>query len=169
MNTQEKNIIINTIDEIFNEKIDSEDSSNLTDEELLKSLADGLSRIGKKAMITINGGRIMGNRITNYLPNSDVTNEGGTVLLKEGDVTHVVVTFDVNTSDPTAKVEGASTAQQKIVSATNSFLVAPTPQRDLYNFVGWNTRPDGKGFTYVDGQLMNISEPVTLYAQWQAQ
>lgn len=148
-------------------------SSNITDPNISSNKAvlfgGGLYAIGKNAMITINGGRIMGNRITNYLPNSDVTNEGGTVLLKEGNVTHVVVTFDVNTTDPTAKVEGASTAQQKIVSATNSFLVAPTPQRDLYNFVGWNTRPDGKGFTYVDGQLMNISEPVTLYAQWQAQ
>ena len=106
--------------------------------------------------------------MVNYVPNENVTNQRGTVVLNGGDVTHVVVTFDANAPDAT--VDGASEAYQNIVTATNSFLVQPLSiQRNFYNFVNWNTRPDGMGVTYTDGQLMNISEDMTLYAQWVAQ
>ena len=98
----------------------------------------------------------------------NVTNQRGTVVLNGGNVTHVVVTFDANAADAT--VDGASVAYQNIVTATNSFLVQPTSiQRNFYNFVNWNTRPDGMGMTYTNGQLMNITEDMTLYAQWEAQ
>lgn len=126
----------------------------------------GLYAIGKNAEITINGGRIKDNHVTNYVDNDDVANERGTVVLNYGEVTHIVVTFDVNTSDTSATV---SPATQNIVTATNSFLVAPTPSRALYRFAGWNSRSDGKGTSYATGDLMNLSEDITLYAQWIAQ
>lgn len=126
----------------------------------------GLYAIGENAEVTIDGGTIKNNRVTNYVTNEDVANEHGTVVLNGGDVTHVVVTFDVNTTDPTASVNPGS---QNIVTSTNSFLVAPTPNRALYRFIGWNSRADGKGVTYKTGDLMNISEDMTLYAQWRAQ
>lgn len=128
----------------------------------------GLYAIGENAKVTINGGCIIDNTVVNHVPNENVTNQRGTVVLNGGDVTHVVVTFDANASDAT--VDGASEAYQNIVTATNSFLVQPLSiQRNFYNFVNWNTRPDGMGVTYTDGQLMNISEDMTLYAQWVAQ
>ena len=38
--------------------------------------------------------------------------------------------------------------------------------RSGYIFVGWNTRSDGKGKSYQDGQVVSFSESTTLYAQW---
>lgn len=126
----------------------------------------GLYAIGSKADITINGGSIMNNSVSNYVPNADVTNEGGTVKLINGEVSHKVVTFDVNTNDSSATV---SPAIQKIVTATNSFLVAPTPTRTMYEFVEWNSRPDGEGTTYKTGDIMRLESDITLYAQWRSQ
>ena len=57
---------------------------------------------------------------------------------------------------------------QNIVTATNSYLKAPTPSRPLYNFGGWNSRADGLGAFYTDGQAMNIDKDITLYAIWDA-
>lgn len=128
----------------------------------------GLYAIGENAKVTINGGRIINNSVPNYVPNENVTNQRGTVVLNGGDVTHVVVTFDGNGEGAT--VDGYPTAYQNIVTATNSFLVLPkTVKRNFYNFAGWNSRPDGKGVNYTDGQLMNIDKDLTLYAQWIAQ
>lgn len=126
----------------------------------------GLYAIGKNAEVTIDGGSIKQNSVANYVPNEDVANEGGTVELKQGDVTHVVVTFDVNTQDTSATV---SFPTQNIVTSTNSFLVTPEANRPLYTFVEWNSRADGEGTTYKTGDLMNISDNMTLYAQWKAQ
>ena len=40
-----------------------------------------------------------------------------------------------------------------------------TPATGFY-FTGWNTSADGSGTSYADGQLVGLSEDVTLYAQW---
>lgn len=37
---------------------------------------------------------------------------------------------------------------------------------DEYEFVGWNTKPDGSGTSYADEQEIFISSNMTLYAQW---
>ena len=159
-------------DSVANVVVGSAGSTSVDNPDISKNTAvmygGGLYAIGENAMVTINSGRIMDNYVANYVSNENVTNQHGTVVLNGGDVTHVVVTFDANAPDAT--VDGASEAYQNIVTATNSFLVQPLSiQRDLYNFVNWNTRPDGMGVTYTDGQLMNISEDMTLYAQWVAQ
>ena len=36
-----------------------------------------------------------------------------------------------------------------------------------YKFKEWNTKTDGTGISYSDGQLINITEDLTLYAQWE--
>lgn len=125
----------------------------------------GLYAVGKKAMVTINGGKIIDNSVANYVPNKNVTNERGTVVLNGGNVTHQVVTFDGNADDAVVN-GGGNKAYQNIVTSTNSALVLPTVSRPLYNFVGWNSRKDGKGTTYTNGQTMNIKEDVTIYAIW---
>lgn len=38
--------------------------------------------------------------------------------------------------------------------------------REGYVFKGWNTREDGTGTSYSDGESISISENITLYAQW---
>lgn len=155
-----------------NVKIGKDGSSSVDNPSIASNTAvrygGGLYAIGSNAKITINGGKIINNSVSNYIPNSDVTNEGGTVELIGGQVKHQVVTFNANAADAT--VEGQPTAIQRIVTTTNSSLVFPTtPIRNFYDFIGWNSRADGKGTNYVNGQVMNISEDITLYAQWQAQ
>lgn len=42
------------------------------------------------------------------------------------------------------------------------------PTREGYNFVGWNTRPDGTGTSYQPGDSFTTPEGnLTLYAQWE--
>ena len=38
--------------------------------------------------------------------------------------------------------------------------------RKGYSFVGWNTAADGSGTSYEAGAKVELSAPVTLYAQW---
>ena len=126
-------------------------------------LGGGLYAKGEKANITINSGRIKGNTTSGYVSNPDVANEGGMVTLNGGDVTHVTVTYNNNGEYVNHEVE---TTVQKIVTSTNSTMVAPTFEILGYKFTGWNTRPDGKGTIYTDGQTMNLKNNLTLYAQW---
>ena len=126
-------------------------------------LGGGLYAKGAKANIIINSGRIADNTISGYVSNPDVANEGGMVTLNGGVVTHVTVTYNNNGEYINSTVE---TAAQKIVTATNSKMVSPEFEILGYKLTGWNTRPDGKGTTYTDGQTMNLSSDLTLYAQW---
>ena len=127
-------------------------------------MGGGLYANGAKANITINSGKIKGNTISGYVSNPDVANEGGMVTLNGGDVTHVVVTYNNNGS---YLGQAVKTATQKIVTATNSTMDVPEEFTLLgYKLEGWNTRPDGKGTDYIEGQTMNLSANLTLYAQW---
>jgi hypothetical protein len=127
-------------------------------------LGGGLYAKGMKAGIVINSGKITGNTISGYASNPDVANEGGMVTLNGGEVTHVIVTYNNNGAYYGTEVEKA---QQKIVKSTNNTMVVPVEFEKLgYIHVGWNTRPDGKGKTYTEGQVMNLDSNLTLYAQW---
>ncbi|MBO4985612.1 MAG: fimbrillin family protein [Bacteroides sp.] len=119
----------------------------------------GLYVKGSKADINIQSGYIMENTVSAYVANENVANEGGMVTLEGGEVTHVVVTFNANGGNETD-------VTQNIVTATNSLLNAPTFTRTGYTFTGWNTRADGRGTSYTNGQVMNITTDLTLYAQW---
>ena len=133
------------------------------------SQGGGLYVSGKQSYVTIYDGDITNNTTISYVPNNDVANERGMVDLVAGNVTHVTVTFDGNGA--TINNDGETkTSIQKIVTATNSLLVTPKDfVRMGYNFVGWNTRKDGNGETFTDGQLMNIDNNITLYALWEIQ
>ena len=135
----------------------------------------GLYVIGSKAKVTIENGLIMGNTTMGYVYNENVANEKGIVALNDKDVTtSVTVTFDSN--DDSAIIgrnqnDAGRTFTQYIVTSTNSLLAEP----EYKNFTGktfryWHTRPDGddsKGRRYADGDIMNLTEDITLYAQWQ--
>lgn len=122
----------------------------------------GLYARGANAHITINSGSIINNQVSQYVTNEDVTNELGSVTLNGGNVTHNVITFYANNGKTPEE-----TATQNIVTSTNSTLVAPTTfTRTGYRLVGWNTRPGGNGTNYSNGQIMNISNNIRLYARW---
>ncbi len=36
-----------------------------------------------------------------------------------------------------------------------------------YKFTGWNTKKDGTGTAYADGESLTLTESITLYAQWE--
>ncbi len=40
-------------------------------------------------------------------------------------------------------------------------------EREGYDFIGWNTQPDGSGVTYLPGDSLNGAEQLSLYAQWE--
>ena len=133
----------------------------------------GLYAIGEDAHVVINGGKIKGNSVSNYVPNQNVTNELGSVVLNGGDVDYIVVTFDINSPEGfTAQFPGGSTesAHQNIVTASNTSLVVPAaPTCTNYNFKGWNTRADGNGVMYENGRIVNVDESFVLYAKWESQ
>ena len=141
-----------------------------------KFAGGGVYTAGSNARITINSGKINNNQVTAYVANENVANEGGMVTLLDGDVTHQVVTFHANGEAVSATAyfgtelegTGPTTKIQKIVTSTNSKLVAPTVYYCAgFHFNGWNSRPDGLGETYTNGQVMNITENVDLYIQWE--
>ena len=37
---------------------------------------------------------------------------------------------------------------------------------DGADFIGWNTQPDGSGTQYQPGDIIEVTENITLYAQW---
>jgi len=121
----------------------------------------GLYARGSEAHITINSGTIQGNEVSQYVHNKNVANDQGSVTLNGGDVTHNVVTFNANYG------ANPETSAQRIVTETNSRLKAPAFSRTGYKLIGWNSKPSGSGEWYSDGMIMNITQDITLYAQWE--
>ena len=79
--------------------------------------------------------------------------------------TTMTLTFDAN---------GGSGDMSSITiwSDDNSHSVAIPYNIDIivrknYKFIGWNTAPDGNGISYNDGDSIEITQDITLYAQWE--
>ncbi len=71
------------------------------------------------------------------------------------------VTFDPNGGT-------GSMGPQEVQFITETELIANTFTRDGYTFISWNTQADGTGTSYDDQGMITVTEPVTLYAQWDA-
>ena len=73
------------------------------------------------------------------------------------------VSFDANGGK--GEMDAQTFVQGKdVVLKENAFT------RDNYVFTGWNTKADGSGVSYADqGSIMNLTEDITLYAQWKIQ
>lgn len=56
-------------------------------------------------------------------------------------------------------------ALDNMTAYTNVYNNVFTPVTGYY-FTGWNTKADGTGTTYSNGQLIGVSSAITLYAQW---
>ncbi len=55
---------------------------------------------------------------------------------------------------------------QTIIAGTPTNLTRNAFTKEGYNFIKWNTAPDGSGINYEDGQLVTNIENTNLYAQW---
>ncbi len=71
------------------------------------------------------------------------------------------VTFDKNSEDATGTMN-----TQNILEGTATTLTENAYSREGYSFVGWNTKADGTGKSYLDGDNITIIEDTTLYAEW---
>lgn len=69
------------------------------------------------------------------------------------------VTFDANNGSGTMK-------SIKIIKDKSSRLKYNLFERPGYTFTGWNTKADGTGTSYTNGQKISLTEDITLYAQW---
>lgn len=77
------------------------------------------------------------------------------------------VTYDAN-GKPDAILPGNETGieagKDHIVCAPNETQV--TVDGKIYEFAGWNTKADGSGTSYKAGDVIKMTDNVTLYAQW---
>ncbi len=78
--------------------------------------------------------------------------------IEKGDDTLTII-FNGNGSDDNMK-------NQTIKIDEDTALETNTFTRDGYTFAGWNTAADGTGTAYDDKAIVNLSEDITLYAQW---
>lgn len=69
------------------------------------------------------------------------------------------VTFDSN---------GAEGVMSEIVADQGNYIYLPACGflKENYSLDSWNTEPDGSGTKYYDKGFCNITEDITLYAQW---
>jgi hypothetical protein len=73
--------------------------------------------------------------------------------------TQFTVTYDPN--------GGVGKANAERVSANVDYTIKNQDySRNGYVFMFWNTKPDGSGYAYSNGQVVSIKESITLYAQW---
>lgn len=71
------------------------------------------------------------------------------------------LSYDLNGSKDKQTVDFAP-----VEHVTETEVTADQPVRKGYSFVGWNTAKDGSGTSYAAGDKVELSAPVTLYAQW---
>lgn len=108
-----------------------------------------------------------------HCPNYCTEKRGENLYLAERPATYFV-TYDVNNNP-----EGASDMCSDPNLYTSEDTVTIMDQEALfplmgnivrfgYNFVGWNTEPDGTGTDYAPGQEINLTDNLYLYAKWEA-
>ena len=72
------------------------------------------------------------------------------------------LSFDANGGTGTMDPEVFTTGEAKAITK-NAFT------RKGYKFTSWNTKADGTGTKYTDGQEITLDESMILYAQWEIQ
>ena len=76
------------------------------------------------------------------------------------DVFNCTITFDGNEST------SGEMPVQNVGRGVETRLLSNTFERTDYHFAGWNTKADGSGTAYTDGQSLSVTESTILYAQW---
>lgn len=101
-----------------------------------------------------------------YEPGDDIDINQDTMLYAVWKEITYTVTYDDNGADsglaPTDSTEYQSGATVVIMGNTGNLI------REGYVFAGWNNAADGSGTTYVEGDSLDITSVVALYALWVA-
>lgn len=71
------------------------------------------------------------------------------------------LSYDLNGSEDKQTADFAT-----VKHVTETEVTTDQPVRKGYSFVGWNTAKDGSGTSYAAGNKVELSAPVTLFAQW---
>ena len=74
------------------------------------------------------------------------------------------LSYDLNGSEDEQTADFAT-----VECVTETEIAADQPVRKGYSFVGWNTAENGSGTSYAAGDKVELSAPVTLFAQWEKQ
>lgn len=78
---------------------------------------------------------------------------------KQGEVRKFILSYNLNGAP------GAVPAGSTVIADENA-AVTMAPRWDEHEFLGWNTKADGTGKTYLPGMLIKVSENITLFALW---
>ena len=95
-----------------------------------------------------------------YLDRQTVTNLGNVTLYAQWANTDYVVSYDPNGGT-------GSMEDQNFAWNSPQALYVNTFEFSGYDFIGWNTKPDGSGDSYNDKQSVSDLGNVILYAQWE--
>ena len=93
---------------------------------------------------------------SNYVVNSNVT-----FTAHWTEKPQFTITFDKNNSNATGVM-----SNQIIYRDANETLTANSYELAGYQFIGWNTKSDGSGTSYLDEDEISLNKNITLYAQW---
>ena len=96
---------------------------------------------------------------TAYASGAKYTRNESVTLYAQWSKKTYTVTYNANGGS------GAPAAQTK-THGVDLTLSSTKPTRSGYDFIGWNTKSDGKGTAYASGGKYTKNESVTLYAQW---
>lgn len=78
----------------------------------------------------------------------------------------LVVTSNVIHYDDNGSNSGSTVYDLSYTNGTDVTIAACTFTKTGYEFNGWNTKSDGNGTMYQEGDIYNITEDITLYAIW---
>ena len=103
-----------------------------------------------------------------YMPGNIYTVQSDTNLYGQWKITDkeektylLIYRANNETADWTVDEESPVKEEQQLIVNTNRFFY------EGYDFIGWNTKPDGSGKDYNPGMSISMpSKQITLYAQW---
>ncbi|MBR7152614.1 MAG: InlB B-repeat-containing protein [Candidatus Methanomethylophilaceae archaeon] len=75
------------------------------------------------------------------------------------DVTYHTITYDT--------VGGSDVEADEFMDIERAIVTEAVPEKEGYDFQGWNTESDGSGDYYGTGSTIDLDGDVTLYAQWE--
>lgn len=94
-----------------------------------------------------------------YDDEQSIKDIGNTTLYAQWLSDSCIVKFDANGGN------GTMPDQEMTYNVAANLSINKFTHPD-YQFTGWNTKADGSGTYYTDGQLITIKSGITLYAQW---
>ena len=88
-----------------------------------------------------------------------IRKNGEAAVTGSSDLGDLYIFFDATSGNGDMAFQTATTASVKLNQSTFT--------REGYDFAGWNTKADGTGTGYADGDTITLSGDLTLYAQWE--